>query len=144
MWKKKKQNTYTIVIGCGPQGEQIASKLADAGKMVLLVDNAEGALSLLPGSFSGEHLTGDVTKRKALDQIRLSSAYAVVLATESENANIMIAQLAREEYHVPVVVALSRDPQRRFLYDQFGVDSIEEGEFTTERVMEHLINNKAG
>lgn len=144
MWKKKKQNTYTIVIGCGQQSEQVASELADAGKMVLLVDKTEDTRSQIPGSFSGEHLIGDVTSRKVLDRIRMDTASAVVLAMESENANIMIAQLAREEYHVPVVIALSRDPQRRFLYDRFGIRSIEEGEFSTQRVMEYLISNKAG
>lgn len=144
MWKRKRQNTYTIVIGCGQQSEQVASKLADAGKMVLLVDNTEDARSQIPGNIPREHLIEDVTSRKVLDRIRMDTASAVVLAMESENANIMIAQLAREEYHVPVVIALSKDPQRRFLYDRFGVRSIEEDEFNTERVMNYLISNKAG
>lgn len=144
MWKKRSQNRYTIVIGCGEQGEQVARKLADAGELVLVVDVSKEALEKMTSAYQGDQISGDATKRKVLDRIGLDHASAVVLTTGSENTNIMIAQLAKEEYHVPVVIARSRDPQRRVLYDLSGICTIDGGEFTTDRVMDHLISNKAG
>ena len=35
---KKKQNSY-IIVGCGPAGAQVAKKLSDAGKAVLVLDH---------------------------------------------------------------------------------------------------------
>lgn len=140
MWWKQKTTPYTIVIGCGPLGEQLAREIDTIGDTVLVVDISEEALcrlaALCGGNlYGGEQITGDARKREVLDRINMRKATTVVLATGSENTNILVSQLAKEEYHVPDVIAISADPNRRFLYEDWGIHTVQDQDQTAEQIM---------
>jgi trk system potassium uptake protein TrkA len=71
----------------------------------------------------GHRLAGDVTDPRALKEARMEKADLVVAATEDDNVNLLVAQLAREMFGVRRVIALLNDPGREDVYRELGVEA---------------------
>ena len=48
----------------------------------------------------------------------------IVQMRNDDNTNIMVAQIARNHYHIPSVVCRLYDPEREVVYREFGIDTI--------------------
>lgn len=59
-----------------------------------------------------------------MQEAQISKASVVVAVTNSDNANIMVAQIARELFHIRRVIARLYDPERECVYREFGIDTI--------------------
>ncbi|MPM51255.1 Glutathione-regulated potassium-efflux system protein KefC [bioreactor metagenome] len=121
---KKADEDYTIVIGCGRLGANLANTLSDAGGNVLIIDKNKDAFRKLSPSFGGLSITGDATDLDVLQEAQISKASVVVAVSNSDNANIMVAQIARELFHIRRVIARLYDPERECVYGEFGIDTI--------------------
>lgn len=75
-------------------------------------------------SFGGLAVVGDGTDFDALNEAQIDQASVVVVVTNHDNANVMIAQIAREVFHVERVIARLYDPEREYIYHEFGIDTI--------------------
>ena len=122
--EKKKPDDYTIVIGCGRLGANLANTLSDEGGNVLIMDKNKVAFRKLSQSFGGLAVVGDGTDFDALSEAQIGKASVVVVVTNNDNANVMIAQIAREVFHVARVIARLYDPEREYIYREFGIDTI--------------------
>lgn len=123
-FKKKKSMDYTIVIGCGRLGANLANTLSDEGGNVLIMDKDKSAFRKLALSFGGLAVTGDGTDFDALQEAQMDQADVVVAVTNNDNVNVMIAQIARELFKVQHVIARLYDPERECIYQEFGIDTI--------------------
>ncbi len=121
---KKKTADYTIVIGCGRLGANLANTLSDEGGNVLIMDKDKDSFRKLSQSFGGLAVVGDGTDFDALNEAQIDQASVVVVVTNHDNANVMIAQIAREVFHVERVIARLYDPEREYIYHEFGIDTI--------------------
>jgi trk system potassium uptake protein TrkA len=121
---KKADENYTIVIGCGRLGANLANTLSDEGGNVLIIDKSKDAFRKLSPSFGGLSITGDALDLDVLQEAQISKASVVVAVTNSDNANIMVAQIARELFHIRRVIARLYDPERECVYREFGIDTI--------------------
>lgn len=122
--KNKKEKNYTVIVGCGRLGANLAGALYDGGANVLIIDNNEEAFRKLPPSFGGISLFGDASEIFVLKEADIKSAMAVVVVTNNDNTNILVAQIAKEFFHVPHVIARLYDPERECVYHEFGIDTI--------------------
>lgn len=115
---------YTVIIGCGRLGANIANTLSDNEKNVLIIDDAKEAFRKLSPSFGGLTLAGDATDLDVLEEAKLDKANAVIIVTNNDNVNIMVAQLAKEIFKVTRVVARLYNPDCECVYREFGINTI--------------------
>lgn len=121
---KKEDKDYTIVIGCGRLGANLANKLSDRGENILVIDRKKDAFRKLSPSFGGLFVTGDAMDLDILREAEISKANVVVAVTNNDNANIIVAQIARELFQIQRVIARLYDPERECVYREFGIDTI--------------------
>lgn len=121
---KQKNENYTIIIGCGRLGANLANTLSDSGEDVLIIDKNKDSFRKLSPAFGGLTLNGDATDLDVLQEAQISNATAVIAVTNNDNANILVAQIAREIFHIERVIARLYDPEREYVYREFGIDTI--------------------
>lgn len=122
--QKKNTDTYTIVVGCGRLGANLANTLSDGGEEVLIIDINGEAFRKLSPSFGGLAVVGDATEIHVLSDADIKKATAVVTVTNNDNTNILVAQIAKEYFHVQHVIARLYDPERECVYHELGIDTI--------------------
>ena len=85
-----------IVIGCGRVGSSVALQLDASGWDVTVVDENEDALGRLGESWTGGFLVGHGMDLKLLREAGIEEADAVVVTTDGDNTNLVIAQAAQK------------------------------------------------
>jgi trk system potassium uptake protein len=115
---------YTIIIGCGRLGANLANTLSNEDGNVLIMDKSKDSFRKLSPSFGGLAVAADATDLDALQSADIAKADVVVVVTNNDNVNLMVSQLAREVFHVGKVVARLYDPERECVYQEFGIETI--------------------
>ena len=110
-----------IVIGCGRVGSSVAVQLDGSGWDVTVVDENEDALGRLGDSWTGGFLVGHGMDLTLLREAGIEEADAMVITTDGDNTNIVIAQAAQKHFQVPTVVARLLDPARAQFYAARGL-----------------------
>lgn len=115
---------YVVIIGCGRLGANLANALSERGDSVLIMDKDKNSFRKLAPSFGGLSIVGDGIDFDVLKESKIEEADAVIIVTNNDNANIMIAQISREIFHVKRVITRLYDPERELVYKEFGIDTI--------------------
>jgi trk system potassium uptake protein TrkA len=110
-----------IVIGCGRVGSAVALQLQGSGWDVTVCDENEDALNRLGESWTGGFLVGHGMDLRLLREAGIEDADAVVVTTDGDNTNLVIAQAAQKHFQVPTVVARVLDPARAQFYASRGL-----------------------
>jgi trk/ktr system potassium uptake protein len=113
-----------VVIGCGRVGSNVALELARSGWDVAVVDENEEALLRLGDRWPGKFVVGHGMETEVLHQAGIEDADAVVVATNGDNTNIVIAQVATMRYGVDTVVVRILDPARAEWYAERGLHTV--------------------
>lgn len=122
--EKIENNGFTIIIGCGRLGADLANTLSDEDGSVLIIDKSKDAFRKLSPSFGGLAVAGDATDLDVLQEAQISKASVVIAVTNNDNANIMVAQLARNMFKIQRVITRLYDSERECIYREFGIDTI--------------------
>ncbi len=117
-----------IVIGCGRVGSSVAKQLQRTGWDVTVIDEREEALARLGDHWAGSYIVGhgmdvDVLREAGIDD-KDDPAAAVVVATDGDNTNIVIGQVAQKRFDVNCVVVRILDPARAEFYAARGLRTI--------------------
>ena len=114
-----------IVVGCGRVGANVAKTLQREGWDVAVIDEKEEALTRLgadwPGRFIVGHGMDAGVLREAGIEDRDDPPAAVVVATDGDNTNIVIGQVAQKRFDIPCVVVRLLDPARAEFYATRGL-----------------------
>lgn len=113
-----------LIVGCGRVGSSIARNMADDGHDVCVIDEDAEALQRLPESWPGRFIHGHGLDTEVLVEGGIDVADAVVVCTDGDNTNIVIAQIARTRFHCPCVVTRVFDPARAAFYDTLGLQTV--------------------
>ena len=105
-----------IVIGCGRVGSSIARQLFSEGWEVTAVDEKEDALARLGEDWRGGFVLGHGMDVDVLRAAGIEDADAVVVATDGDNTNIVIGQVAQKRFANECVVVRLLDPARAEFY----------------------------
>jgi trk system potassium uptake protein TrkA len=124
LFGRKEKADYIVIIGCGRLGGSLANALSDEGKDVLIIDSNKDSFRKLSTSYGGLTLIGDATDIDVLREAQVEKATAVVVVTNNDNSNIMISQIAKEIFKKELVIARLYDPERDYVYREFGIDTI--------------------
>ena len=115
---------YTIIIGCGILGANIANTLSNAGENVLIMDERKESFQLLSSNFGGLSIIGNGLDLDKLQEAHIERATGLIAVTDDDNTNIMIALLAKELFHVKQVVAKLYDMDREIVYKNYDINTI--------------------
>jgi trk system potassium uptake protein len=129
-------NLKALVIGCGRVGSTIALQLQQEGWDVTVVDENEDALSRLGESWPGTFIVGHGMDTDTLRDSGIEDADAVVVATDGDNTNIVIGQVAKKRFDVQCVVVRVLDPARAKFYAERGLDTVCPTSVAIDRLME--------
>jgi len=113
-----------IVIGCGRVGSSVALRLREAGWDVAVIDEREEALGRLGEDWTGEYYVGHGMDLPLLREAGIDEADAVVVATDGDNSNLVIGQMAQKQFGVRTVVIRCFDPARAEFYTTRGLNIV--------------------
>ena len=115
---------YAAVIGSGRLGSAIAGALSATGTSVVVIDPREERLHRLPPDFSGFTITGDGSEISVLRAAKVEQADCLCATTDDDNLNLLVAQIAKHVFRVPIVIARLFDPARESVYRQFDIMTV--------------------
>ena len=115
---------YIVIMGSGRLGAELAEQLSVKDHDVVVIDQNPSSFEKLGSGFNGVTVVGtgidlDVQKKAGVDKADVFAALS-----SDDNTNIMAAQVAKEIYKVPKVIARIYDPKREYAYHQLGLESI--------------------
>lgn len=94
-----------LIAGCSRFGATLAGELSALGYDTIIIDKDESSFRKLPSNYSGFQIVGDATDIDVLLEAGIEKAYILVAATDSDNVNCMISQIASTLYDVNEVYA---------------------------------------
>lgn len=112
-----------IIAGCGRMGAALAERFAEAHE-VTVVDRDPRAFARLAPGFRGRTVEGVGFDRDVLVRAGAEHSDALAALTSGDNANILIARVARTVFRVPAVVARVYDPRRAQIYRRLGLQTV--------------------
>ncbi|MBJ7348188.1 MAG: TrkA family potassium uptake protein, partial [Thermoleophilaceae bacterium] len=122
---------FVLIVGCGRAGSALAKNLLGEGHTVSVLDENPEAHSLLDVGLAsswedagGMFTVGTALEIDALTEAGIEQAEAFVAATNGDNTNLVIAQIAQKRFNVPHVVVRVLDPFRANWYREQGLQTI--------------------
>lgn len=122
--KTKRQNLRFLVVGCGHFGFPIVRYLSEQDFDITCIDLRSEAFEDMPLSFHELMIEGDGTDPSTLEEAGIESADIVITATNNDAVNIMIAQMAKQKYHVSRVVTRLYDSAHEEACRALGIEVI--------------------
>lgn len=113
-----------MIIGCGGIGSVLACDSSENNKAVAVIDINEDAFQKLPHNFRGFTFIGDGTQTEVLEAAGIRKADCLVAATNDDDINIMIAQIASIHFKVKTVIAKISDIKKKVTCDRLNIQSI--------------------
>jgi trk/ktr system potassium uptake protein len=113
-----------LVIGSGRVGSSIALQLQREEWDVTVVDENEDALSRLGENWPGRFIVGHGMDVEVMREAGIEESDAVVVATNGDNTNIVIGQVAQKRFGVQCVVVRVLDPARADFYRERGMRTV--------------------
>ncbi|MDQ2622656.1 MAG: NAD-binding protein [Actinomycetota bacterium] len=122
---------FVLIVGCGRVGSSLARSMLNDGHTVSCLDrDPESHARLEVGMDSsweeagGIFTVGTALETEALETAGIGQADSFVAATNGDNTNIVIAQIAQRRYEVETVIARILDPLRAEWYSEQGLETI--------------------
>ncbi|MGB8451516.1 MAG: TrkA family potassium uptake protein [Anaerocolumna sp.] len=103
--KNNKKRDLFIIAGGSRLGANIASIMSKHKKDVILIDIDPNAFLKLHPDYSGYTIEGDAADIGVLEKAGVDRTYVLIAATDDDNTNLMISQMAKVIFHVPNVIA---------------------------------------
>lgn len=132
-----------IVIGCGKVGSMLAGSLCRDGHDVVVVEKDEKAFSLLDNDFDGFTVVGVPIDHDTLRKAGIEGCDAVCAVSQDDNVNIMVCQMARTIFNVPIVLARTFDPRKQDVFRHFGLNTVCPTKLTVETVKAYLKDSES-
>jgi len=111
-------------VGCGRVGSRVARQLDRSGWEVTVIDEREDALHRLGEHWAGGFIVGHGIDVAVLEEAGIEEAHAVVVATNGDNTNLVIGQVAQKRFDIQCVVVRILDPARAEFYATRGLRTV--------------------
>lgn len=132
-----------IVIGCGKFGIKVAEYLMRENHDVVIVDNNTAAFRALGESFTGRTVCGVGYDRDVLEEAGVATADVLISCVSSDALNAVVANVAKNIFHVPTVIARMYDPVRARIFESMGIYTVSITRLGVENIAEYLEENRS-
>ena len=116
-----KRNKF-VVIGCGRFGGQVATERSEEGMQVIVVDAHEDSFRKLHETFAG--YTDQINELEILKKAFIEEAEYVLISTNRDNDNILIAHICDQIFQVPKIYIRLMDSEKEKLIDNERIQAI--------------------
>jgi trk system potassium uptake protein TrkA len=99
-----------FLIGCAKIGLELIPQLLNEGHHITVVAESHD-LEGLGRDYQLQSVAGNPADEELLVNAGIQKAQAVMCVTADEHQNLMIAQIAKNIHHVPIVMAKINDPK---------------------------------
>ena len=113
-----------LVIGCGRVGSSVATQLDREGWDVVAIDEKDEALNRLGTHWGGGFIVGHGMDVDVLREAGIEEADAMVVATNGDNTNLVIGQVAQKRFDIQCVVVRVLDPARAKVFRELGLRTV--------------------
>ena len=120
-----------LVVGAGRVGSAVAKSSLAAGHTVSVLDEdplSHERLDVELGqaweAAGGRFTIGTALEMEALEEAGIAAADVFIAATNGDNTNLVVSQIARQRFEVPKVVARVLDPRRAAWYAEQGLQTV--------------------
>ena len=112
-----------LIAGGGRLGEQAAHVLTATGHQVTVIERDKPRIAELGGEHLHGLVHGDACEPSTLEHAGALNTAMLLASTGEDEDNLVIALLAKRQFHVPRVLARVNDPDNTWLFDhRWGVD----------------------
>jgi trk system potassium uptake protein TrkA len=115
---------FVLIVGGGRVGSHLAELLLREGHEVKVLEDRPAILARLKTELPASCIApGEMSSPAALEAAGVKRANVLAAVTSEDEANLVIATLARFEFNVPRVIARVNDPTNAWMFTpQMGVD----------------------
>ncbi len=128
-----------LIIGCGRVGSGLAKNLVLHGVEIAVIDSDPAALAALGPAFKGKTFNGLGFDQDTLIAAGIEKCDALAAVTGSDEANLVIARIAKSYFRVPRVSARVYEPQKAKIYRRMGIQTISPVTLGIERMISTLV-----
>lgn len=126
-----------VIIGAGKVGIQLAEALLRREDDVVIVEQNE-TLAANAAHLPCRIVSGVVIDEDVLKSADIAEADAVCAVTQSDNINIMSTLMARRVFGVKKVVTRLYNPEKKQVFQELGLDTINSTEYTVEAIIREI------
>jgi NhaP-type Na+/H+ or K+/H+ antiporter/K+/H+ antiporter YhaU regulatory subunit KhtT len=130
-----------IVVGGGQVGRTLAERLEDRGENVVIVEVDETMVEAARNQGHTVHI-GDGTDTDVLRSAGADNCRILVAATGDDDANLLVAQLAKSKFDIETVMARANNPDNVEAFEDLGVRTISSA-VATAQAMDNAIERPA-
>jgi trk system potassium uptake protein len=113
---------YVLIAGGGKAGANVMRTLLRNGHEATIIEQDRTRFERLESEFEHQAMQGDATELFVLEKAGVKRPPDLVLAlTGDDEDNMVIAQIAKEKYGVPKVIARVNDPRNQAHFDLLGI-----------------------
>ncbi len=113
-----------LIIGCSEVGAALAEVLDKRGHDVSVLDRNAESFDALPEGFGGFTTVGVPIDTEALGRAGIRTCDALFAVTDSDDMNIMAAQLAKQIFGIPKIYARIIDIRKGEVFESMGLSVI--------------------
>ena len=132
-----------LVIGCGKFGVRVSEYLTRKNHDVTVIDSDPDAFHALSKEFTGRTVCGVGYDREVLERAEIATTDVVISCASSDSLNAVVANIAKNVYHVPTVIARMYDPVRARLFESMGIYTVSITWLGMNNIVEYLEGNKS-
>ena len=129
---------YVLIAGGGKAGTSVTRYLLRVGHEVTLIEQRRDRYERLEEEFGHQVQHGDATELYVLERAGIARPPDVVLGLAGDDEdNIVICQIAREQYGAGKVIARVNDPRNQAHFDLLGISPTVSATTTILALVEH-------
>lgn len=132
---------FVIIVGGGKIGSRVASLLLNEGHTIRVIETRPDVLARLREEIPAECIVeGDGTDPVVLESNGIKQAQVVAAVTGEDEANLVIASLARFEFRVPRVIGRVNNPKNAWVFrPEMGVDvAVNQADILARLILEEM------
>ena len=127
-----------VILGCGRVGARLASVLDAEAHHVTVIDKNQLSFQYLDEKFKGKMVVGTGLDDQVCKEAEVNKADAFVAVTDSDNANLMAVQIAKEKFGINKSIARVYDPKRAAAFRELGITTVSPTIMMTDLLKEAL------
>jgi len=113
-----------IIVGFGRLGTQVVRALQNTSHEVVVIDKQRNLFARADRNPNLRTVVGNAIDPDVLREAGAEGADALFALSRDENTNLMVAQVARQVFRIPKVMAVVYDPAREPSYRAAGIETM--------------------
>ncbi|MDD5730635.1 MAG: NAD-binding protein [Candidatus Omnitrophica bacterium] len=113
---------YILIVGAGKIGYFLAKRLCQSRHTVSIVERDRVLCEEIAKELEALVINGDGCDPEILEEAGIKRAEVVAAVTGEDEDNLVIAQLAKEKFHINRTIARVNNPDNEHMFSALGID----------------------